>query len=136
MYYILMVDDEADIDILTLQKFRHEIKDGTYQFYFARNGAQALEIIKKESNISIVITDINMPQMNGFELLSKLQHLPLKPKTMIVSAYGDSDSINRIQESGASGFINKPIDYIELKKLISMLVTDSHSNPSDVFKVY
>jgi YesN/AraC family two-component response regulator len=116
-----MVDDEADIDILTCQKFRHEIKAGQYQFYFARNGQQALEILRLNPEIAIVLTDINMPHMNGYELLLQLKKIYPHVKTIIISAYGDTESIALAQQIGAEKFINKPIDFNELKALIEEL---------------
>jgi adenylate cyclase len=121
MLSILMVDDEADIDILTIQKFRKEIQAGRYHFMFARHGQQALDTIKQHPEITLVVTDINMPQMNGYELLLNLKkHYPAI-KTIIVSAYGDTDSIELARKGGAEGFINKPIDFLQLKQSIDQL---------------
>ena len=119
-----MVDDEADIDILALQKFRKEIQAQEYKFFFARNGEQALEVIADNPAIQLVVTDINMPLMNGFELLANLQAKYPYVKAITVSAYGDSESIAKSQARGAQGFISKPIDFNELKELIKTLMVD------------
>ncbi len=121
MTTILMVDDESDIDILILQRFRKEIQNGQYHFIFARNGYQALETIQKNPEITVVVTDINMPQMNGYELLINLKKKHPSIKSIIVSAYGDSESISLAKKSGAEGFVNKPIDFAELKGFIEKL---------------
>lgn len=121
MIKILMVDDEADIDILATQKFRKEIQENQYHFLFARNGHQALEMLHNDPDIRMVITDINMPQMNGYELLIHVKKNYPHIMAIIVSAYGDNDSIQLARKSGAEGFINKPINFTELKTLIEKL---------------
>lgn len=93
MIKILVVDDEEDLELLVKQKFYRKIKDNSYEFVFARNGAEALEKIKGHTDLDIVLADINMPVMDGLTLLS---HLPLvNPmlKTVIVSAYDDMKNI-------------------------------------------
>ena len=88
---ILVVDDEPDVEALILQKFRQKIKDGAISFLFARDGLEALAAVEANSAIDLVVTDINMPRMDGLSLLQKLQESEVS--TIIVSAYGDMTNI-------------------------------------------
>jgi len=87
MAKILIVDDEPDIELLAKQKFRKQISNGTFELLFAQNGQEALDLIKKQSNISVVVSDVNMPQMDGLTLIDKLKQVSPTTKTIIVSAY-------------------------------------------------
>ena len=84
---MLDVDDESDLKLLIKQKFRRKIREGSYEFHFAPNGAEAIEVIQKESNIDLVLSDINMPVMDGLTLLSKVNELSPLIKVVMVSAY-------------------------------------------------
>jgi adenylate cyclase len=95
---ILVVDDEPDLEALILQKFRHQIRDGTYDFRFARDGVEALETLKADDGVVLVVTDINMPRMDGLTLLQKLQEADEKLSTIVVSAYGDMANIRTANE--------------------------------------
>lgn len=117
-----MVDDEPDLDILIQQRFRKEIKDGTYEFFFARNGALALDVIHRHPEIDLVLTDLNMPEMNGLELLLQLKKDSPGIKSLIISAYGDSESRSLAEKAGAEGFITKPIVFSELECKIKSLI--------------
>ncbi|MFZ3228422.1 MAG: response regulator, partial [Xanthobacteraceae bacterium] len=90
---ILFVDDEPDLEALITQKFRRQIRDGTAKFLFARDGIEALETLKANSDIDLVVSDINMPRMDGLTLLQKLQDSDAGMSTIIVSAYGDMANI-------------------------------------------
>ena len=90
---ILVVDDEPDVEALILQKFRQKIKDGAISFLFARDGLEALAAVEANSAIDLVVTDINMPRMDGLSLLQKLQESEGSVSTIIVSAYGDMTNI-------------------------------------------
>lgn len=118
---VLIVDDEEDIDVLTRQRFRREIQGGEYAFYFARNGQEALERVAETAAIDIVVTDVNMPQMNGFELLLKMRDKHPAIKTVIISAYSDEQSMQTATKSGASAFISKPLDFKELQNTLKSL---------------
>jgi len=90
---ILVVDDEPDVEALILQRFRHKIRDEAVSFLFARDGVEALAVLKADDNIDLVVTDINMPRMDGLSLLQKLQESEGNVSTIIVSAYGDMINI-------------------------------------------
>ncbi len=113
---ILVVDDEPDLQALISQKFRNKIKAKEYEFYFAENGVQALEKIAKDESIDLILTDINMPVMDGLTLLSKINELNNKLlRSVIVSAYGDMENIRTAMNRGAYDFITKPIDLKDLE---------------------
>lgn len=125
---ILVVDDEPDLESLIKQKFRREIKEGKYNFSFANNGVKALEKLNEDKEIELVLTDINMPEMDGLTLLSKIKEMnnPLL-HSVIVSAYGDIFNIRTAMNGGAFDFVVKPIDLsdleITIKKAIDNLGT-------------
>lgn len=114
MAKILVVDDEADLETLIKQKFRKQIRGGEYEFYFAENGKVALEKLGIEPEMDIVLSDINMPEMDGLTLLSKLNELSPLIKSVIVSAYGDMENIRTAMNRGAFDFITKPINFEDL----------------------
>lgn len=111
-FKILCVDDEPDMEILIRQKFRKEIRKEIYDFYFALNGKKALEILNEHNDIHLVLSDINMPVMDGLSLLNEIQKMedPLM-KVVMVSAYGDMRNIRTAMNRGAFDFINKPIEF-------------------------
>lgn len=116
---ILVVDDEPDLELLIKQKFRKQIKDNQLDFYFAINGNHALEMLAENNGISLVLSDINMPGMDGLTLLEKLQDLENSLlKTVMVSAYGDMENIRVAMNRGAFDFITKPIDFNDLNLTI------------------
>ena len=111
-FKILCVDDETDMEVLIRQKFRREIRKGIYEMYFAVNGVKALEILKEHPDIYLVLSDINMPIMDGLQLLTEIQKLDNQfIKVVMVSAYGDMQNIRTAMNRGAFDFINKPIDF-------------------------
>ena len=117
-YTILVVDDEPDLEGLVLQRMRREIRSGRYSFVFARNGVEALERLDDDDNIDIVITDINMPEMDGLTLLEQIPAFDPKLRCVIVSAYGDMKNIRTAMNRGAFDFLNKPIDFEDLRLTI------------------
>lgn len=123
MHKILMVDDEPDLDILIQQGFRKEIRDGIYSFIFARHGAAALELIEKNPDVKLVLTDLNMPEMNGLELLGHLKHQYSDVKVLILSAYGDQESRSIALSAGAVDFLTKPIVFSELQTKLKALLS-------------
>jgi adenylate cyclase len=116
---ILVVDDEPDLEALILQKFRHQIRNGAVSFRFARDGVEALSALKAGGGIDLVVTDINMPRMDGLSLLQKLQESEEKISTIIVSAYGDMSNIRTAMNRGAFDFVTKPIDFADLETTIA-----------------
>ena len=115
---ILVVDDEKDMENLFLQKFRKEIKDGTVIFAFAISGEQALKYMNQNNHEAVLIlSDINMPGMSGLQLLEKIKqkfNAP-PPIVMMITAYGDTENYNTAMELGADDFLNKPVDFNQLK---------------------
>jgi adenylate cyclase len=116
---ILVVDDEPDLEALVLQRFRHQIRDGAVNFLFARDGVEALAVLKANGAIDLVVADINMPRMDGLTLLQKLQESEEKVSTIIVSAYGDMANIRTAMNRGAFDFVTKPIDFLDLEATIT-----------------
>ena len=115
MAKILVADDEADLELLIRQKFRHQIRNGQYDFVFAGNGKEALEKLAEHQDIDIVLSDINMPEMDGLTLLGELhEHSPLI-KSVIISAYGDMENIRSAMNKGAFDFLLKPFDFKDLE---------------------
>ena len=117
--HILVVDDEPDVEALILQKFRHKIRGGAISFLFARDGVEALAALKANGQIDLVVTDINMPRMDGLSLLQKLQENEKQVSTIIVSAYGDMGNIRTAMNRGAFDFVTKPIDFQDLQTTIN-----------------
>ena len=116
---ILVVDDEQPLERLLTQQFRKKIRANEYEFIFARNGKEALEKIQLYSDLDMVLTDINMPEMDGLTLLKKMQELHLCIKTVVVSAYNDLKNIRQAMNWGAFDFVTKPIDFNDLEITIN-----------------
>jgi class 3 adenylate cyclase len=119
---ILFVDDEADLEALILQKFRRQIREGLVKMIFARDGLEALESIEQHPHVDMVISDINMPRMDGLSLLARLQEAEDKKSTIIVSAYGDMSNIRTAMNRGAFDFLTKPIDFTDLETTIDKTI--------------
>ncbi|MGB7577864.1 MAG: response regulator, partial [Pseudolabrys sp.] len=119
---VLVVDDEPDLEALVLQKFRHQIREGSINFLFARDGVEALATLKANGGIDLVVTDINMPRMDGLSLLQKLQESEERISTVIVSAYGDMTNIRTAMNRGAFDFVTKPIDFLDLETTITKTI--------------
>ena len=120
---ILSVDDEMDLELLLTQYFRRKIRKGEYEFLFAHNGLEALSMLLKHPDIDIILSDINMPEMDGLTLLSKINEMrnPAK-KCIMVSAYGDMGNIRQAMNNGAFDFATKPIDLDDLSITIEKAV--------------
>jgi len=116
---LLVVDDEPDMELLMRQKFRRQIASGQYVFHFAGNGIEALEKVKQYADIELILTDINMPEMSGLELLQNLAELHAHPKSIVCSAYTDIQNIRTAMNRGAFDFITKPIDFTDLETTIA-----------------
>lgn len=122
MIKILVVDDEPDLETLIRQKFRQKIREGAYEFVFAENGLTALEKITTHSDIDIVLSDINMPEMDGLTLLGRLNDEWPLVKSVIVSAYGDMENIRSAMNKGAFDFITKPINFEDLSLTVEKTI--------------
>lgn len=122
---ILSVDDEMDLEVLLTQYFRRKIRKGEYEFFFAHNGLEALDVMLKHPDIEIVLSDINMPEMDGLTMLAKLNemHNPAL-KCIMVSAYGDMGNIRQAMNRGAFDFATKPIDLDDLSITIEKAIAE------------
>ena len=120
---ILSVDDEQDLELLLTQYFRRKIRKGEYEFFFAHNGLEALTVLLKEKDIDIILSDINMPEMDGLTLLTKVNEMRNPAlKCIMVSAYGDMGNIRSAMNNGAFDFATKPIDLDDLSVTIEKAV--------------
>ncbi len=117
-YKILVVDDEPDLEPLILQRMRRDVRAGRYQFVFAHNGVEALERLNEDTDIDMVVSDINMPQMDGLTLLSQIPDVNPNIRSVIVSAYGDMKNIRTAMNRGAFDFVTKPLDFEDLRVTI------------------
>jgi class 3 adenylate cyclase len=119
---ILVVDDEPDLELLLVQKFRKQIRGGTLRFLFARDGIEALSVLAEHQDVDLVLSDINMPRMDGLSLLSKLQERRDELSTIVVSAYSDMANIRTAMNRGAYDFVTKPIDFCDLEATIAKTI--------------
>lgn len=120
---ILSVDDENDLELLLTQYFRRKIRKGEYDFHFAHNGLEALTMLLKEKDFDIILSDINMPEMDGLTLLTKINEMQNPAlKCIMVSAYGDMGNIRQAMNNGAFDFATKPIDLDDLSLTIEKAI--------------
>jgi class 3 adenylate cyclase/FixJ family two-component response regulator len=122
MAKILVVDDEADLEILIKQKFRRQIRENLYEFVFATDGIDALDKLQQHTDIDLVLSDINMPGMDGLTLLVKLKEICPLLKTVIISAYGDMDNIRIAMNRGAFDFLTKPVNFEDLELTVEKTI--------------
>ncbi len=122
MKKILVVDDEPDLELLLKQKFRRKIRRGQVDLVFAGNGVEALEMLDRHGDIDMVLSDINMPEMDGLTLLSQIDSLDLDLRAVIVTAYGDMENIRTAMNRGAFDFLTKPIDFDDLETTIDKTI--------------
>ena len=121
---VLVVDDEKDVQVLFEQRFRKEIKSGEMMLSFAFSGEEALQYMKaNEHEAVLILSDINMPGMSGFELLEQIKKKfgAPPPVVMMITAYGDKENYAKAIELGADDFITKPVDFTELKEKLRKL---------------
>ncbi len=126
MAKILVVDDEEDLEMLFRQKYRQKIRSGEFEMLFALNGQKALETLKEHPDVDLILSDINMPVMDGLTLLSNTKVQNPLLKTVIISAYGDMENIRKAMNLGAFDFVTKPVDFQDLE--ITIEKTLSHIN--------
>jgi sigma-B regulation protein RsbU (phosphoserine phosphatase) len=124
---ILVVDDEPQLERLILQRFRRKIREKTYEFVFAVDGVDALEKLARDQDIDIVLSDINMPKMDGLTLLLRLNEIEKSLRTVMVSAYSDMSNIRTAMNRGAYDFVTKPIDFQDLETTINKTITEINS---------
>ena len=117
-FKILVVDDEPDIEPLVLQRMRRAIRAGRYQFVFAHDGVDALEKLNQDKGIDMVLSDINMPKMDGLALLEQIPKVDPNLRCVIISAYGDMKNIRTAMNLGAFDFVTKPVDFEDLEVTI------------------
>lgn len=129
---ILVVDDEPDVADLFRQQFRRELKAARFVMEFAASAPEALAkaAVSGEATLILILSDINMPGMSGFELLLKVRAARPEVPVFMITAYGDADTRRRAEEGGASGLFTKPIDFAELKRTIeARLVAAGQATP-------
>lgn len=122
MVKILVVDDESDLEILMKQKFRRKIRENIYEFVFAQNGEEALQMVDEHPDLDLILSDINMPVMDGLTLLTRLSEVNPALKAVMVSAYGDMQNIRAAMNKGAFDFVCKPVDFDDLDLTIEKTI--------------
>jgi CheY-like chemotaxis protein len=121
---ILVVDDEADVEVLFRQQFRRDLRADRFTMEFAQSAPMALQRITDAAGVSLILilSDINMPGMNGLELLPKAKTLRPDVPVIMITAYGDAETKRKAFENGAEALLTKPIDFAELRNEIDMRV--------------
>ena len=120
---LLSVDDEEQIEFLMKQFFRRKIRSGEYEFFFAHNGVEGLKVLQEHPDIEIILCDINMPVMDGLEMLAKVNEMQNPAlRVIMVSAYGDLENIRLAMNGGAFDFATKPIDMDDLARTIEKAI--------------
>lgn len=122
MTKILVADDETDLELLIKQKFRRQIREKKYEFSFALNGNEAIRQLTANPDIEILLSDINMPEVDGLTLLGKLSEVSPLIKTVMVSAYGDMENIRTAMNRGAFDFVLKPVNFEDLELTIEKTI--------------
>lgn len=122
MTKILVADDEADLETLIRQKFRQKIRERQYEFVFAANGRDALDKIQEHPDIAVVLSDINMPEMDGLTFLTKLNETAPLTRAVMVSAYGDMENIRTAMNRGAFDFVTKPVNFEDLEVTVEKTI--------------
>ena len=117
---ILVVDDEPDVEALFRQQFRRDLRNGRFTMEFAQSVPAALECISGAGSASLILilSDINMPEMSGLELLPKAKALRPDVPIIMITAYGDADTKRKALENGAEALFTKPIDFAMLRSEI------------------
>lgn len=120
MMKVLVVDDEKDVEVLFRQKFRKEIRRGEIDLAFAFSGEEALQYLSDggRADVILVLSDINMPGMNGLELLRRIKETPPPIPVCMMTAYGNEEYRQKAREFGSDGYLTKPVDFEDLKQRI------------------
>ncbi len=116
---IPVVDNEPDVEAMFRQRMRRDIRSGRYEFVFARSGVHALDVLAEHPDVCLVITDLNMPEMDGLTLLDCLTETWPGVPSLVVSAYGDSGRMSAARERCPSGFVVKPVDFDLLRSTMA-----------------
>ena len=126
-FSILVVDDEPDVADLFRQRFRREARQGTYVLHFAASGEEALDQLSNgvQPELIVILSDINMPGMDGLSLLREIKSRRPELPVMMVTAYGDDERRRRADELGANAFLAKPVDFDQLKRQLLQLMPGS-----------
>jgi len=121
---ILVVDDEADVADLFRQQFRREVRQGRYVIHFAQSAEEALDRLERgvEPELIVILSDINMPGMDGLGLLSTVKQQRSELPVIMVTAYGDDERRRQAAALGAREFVTKPVDFAQLKQQLEQLV--------------
>lgn len=133
MAKVLLVDDEPDIELLAKQKFREQIEAGRFELLFALNGQQALTIVEQNPDIAVVVSDVNMPEMDGLTLIDRLKERSPAIKTIVVSAYGDTKTLRAAMNKGVYDFVTKPVDFKELGESIARTIDQYEPQASPLY---
>jgi len=123
--WVLVVDDESDVEMLFRQQFRRDLRQGRFMMEFALSASKALDHVKRapdDADLILVLSDINMPGMTGLELLPKIKAIRPKVPVIMITAYGDADTKRKALENGAEALLTKPIDFVTLRREIDMRV--------------
>ncbi len=123
-FKILFVDDEPQFERLIKQRLRQYIKKGSFELTFANNGLDALDIVSNQSDLDLIITDLNMPHMDGFAFLERMKKLLPQKKVVVLSAYFDPSSKKRAYDLGVVEFVTKPINFTDLIRCIKANCTN------------
>jgi CheY-like chemotaxis protein len=115
---IMIVDDERDVEILFRQQFRKEVREGRVDLCYAFSGEEALEYLGSLSPPDVVcmLSDINMPGINGLELLKTVKERYPQIRVSMITAYGDEQNFETAMSTGAEHYFTKPIDFVQIKK--------------------
>jgi DNA-binding NtrC family response regulator len=126
---VLVVDDEPDVEALFRQQFRREVRQGVYLLDFALSGEEALNKLDGciGQQIILLVSDINMPGMNGLDLIPEVKARRPDLPVFMISAYGDPERVRTAMERGASKFITKPVDFPQLKQDVSRVVAEART---------
>ena len=119
---ILSVDDELDLERLLTQYFRRKIKKGEYEFYFAHNGLEALQLMLVQPDFDVILSDINMPEMNGYEATEEIRKISPEVPIIAVTAYAFASDEDRIMNSGFDAYASKPLNAQVLKRQMGDLL--------------
>ena len=115
---VLVVDDEPDVEVMFRQRLRRDLRSGRYDMLFALSGVHALEVMDEHPDVAVVVTDLNMPEMDGMTLLSALRERWPEVRSVVLSAYGDAERIADATRRGARAFMVKPVDFQEVRELL------------------